>query len=326
MENNHIPILLPLFKLKIAGCLELDQLKYGGEITNEMKKVASLFDGNRTLGDIKKKGTNKEVIKSLIDKNFAVLLPPQKNLKIREKWCVISPHPDDAALSLGGTLSERKDSIEVSIFTIASTSRCAGPDPLKGKIKEVSKLRKEEDNLYANYVNANIEFADIEDAELYVDKEGNCWSERLMNHPDEERIELFKNAMQKYFSNKFFDIIYCPLAVGAHCDHATTYLALKSIFPLNDLKAKQPKIIFYEDLPYCQFEREKLDERLFELKGSISPINKEINLKKKLVGISIYRSQYTIDEIFPPIKEYTQYLSDKVDRNNIERLWKLNEI
>ena len=325
MKNNSIPILLPLFQLAIEGSLALDPLNYGGEITNEMKKTAFLFDGKKTLGEIIKGGTDKEAIQSLIDNKFAVLLPPPKKVEIREKWCVISPHSDDAALSLGGTLSERKASTDVSIFTIASTSRCAGPDPLKGKIKEVSKLRKEEDNLYANYVNANIEFADIEDAELYVDKEGNCWSERLMNHPDQARIELFKNAMQKYFSNKFFDIIYCPLAVGAHCDHATTYLALKSIFSLKKINAKQPTIIFYEDLPYCAYESEKLDERISELKDSISPINKKINLKEKLNGISIYRSQYTIEEIFPLMTEYTENISKKVNQNSVERLWQLNK-
>ena len=47
MKNNSIPILLPLFQLAIEGSLALDPLNYGGEITNEMKKTASLFDGNR---------------------------------------------------------------------------------------------------------------------------------------------------------------------------------------------------------------------------------------------------------------------------------------
>lgn len=299
-----------------------------GALTDEMRVVVPLIDGTRKLSDLAELGVDMRVISQLIDQDIVILTPGRMTSHTlnspTERWAVISPHSDDAALSIGGTLAKLDESIEISLLTMIGPSRCAGTcAPLYGDIETVTNIRIAEDDLYGEFIGAKVECADIQDVEMYVDANGSRWAERIMDTPDEFRLKQYVSGLESYFENYRPDVILAPLAVGAHGDHAATHLALWSLLPGLLEQAPATRVFFYEDLPYCQYDQPALVRRLKDF-NHLKPVAHTIDATQKARGVSIYRSQYVAAEIAWDILEYAEKLSAK-EGVYVERLWELSD-
>lgn len=299
-----------------------------GQLTAEMRATASLIDGVKRLSDLAALGVDMRVVDQLIEQDIVALVPGRvtshRFKPPTEKWSVISPHSDDAALSIGGTLAALGDSIEISLLTMIGPSRCAGTcAPLYGDVDTVTHIRTAEDDLYGAFIGAKVETANIQDVEMYVDADGSRWAERIMDTPDDFRLKLYASGLQTYFENHTPDVILAPLAVGAHGDHAATHLALSSLLPDLLKKAPATRVLFYEDLPYCQYDQPALVKRLKDF-NNLKPITTIIDATQKAKGVSIYRSQYVAADIAWDILEYAEKLSGK-EGIYVERLWELSD-
>jgi LmbE family N-acetylglucosaminyl deacetylase len=299
-----------------------------GKLTDEMRATASLIDGVKRLSDLAALGVDMRVVNQLIEQDVVALVPGRvtnhTDKPPTEKWSVISPHSDDAALSIGGTLAALGDSIEVSLLTMIGPSRCAGTcAPLYGDIETVTHIRTKEDELYGEFIGAKVECANIQDVEMYVDANGSRWAERIMETPDDFRLKLYESGLKTYFEKNTPDVILAPLAVGAHGDHAATHLALWSLLPELLKKAPATRVLFYEDLPYCQYDQPALVKRLQDF-NNLKPVTTTIDATQKARGVSIYRSQYVAADIAWDILEYAEKLSTK-EGVYVERLWELSE-
>lgn len=298
-----------------------------GEMTAEMCEIASRIDGVKKLSELAALGVDMHVLKQLIEQDIVILVPgrvthhsPKSPV---ERWSVISPHSDDAALSIGGTLAALDEAIEISLLTMIGPSRCAGTcAPLYGDVETVTHIRTAEDDLYGEFIGAKVECANIQDVEMYVDVNGSRWAERIMDKPDDFRLKQYVLALKSYFEQHTPDVILAPLAVGAHGDHAATHLALWSLLPELLKKAPETRVFFYEDLPYCQYDQPALVKRLKDFNNLKSVIN-TIDATQKARGVSIYRSQYVAADIAWDILEYAEKLSAK-EGVYVERLWKLS--
>lgn len=298
-----------------------------GEMTAEMCEIASRIDGVKKLSELAALGVDMHVLKQLIEQDIVILVPgrvthhsPKSPV---ERWSVISPHSDDAALSIGGTLAALDEAIEISLLTMIGPSRCAGTcAPLYGDVETVTHIRTAEDDLYGEFIGAKVECANIQDVEMYVDVNGSRWAERIMDKPDDFRLMQYVLALKSYFEQHTPDVILAPLAVGAHGDHAATHLALWSLLPELLKKAPETRVFFYEDLPYCQYDQPALVKRLKDFNNLKSVIN-TIDATQKARGVSIYRSQYVAADIAWDILEYAEKLSAK-EGVYVERLWKLS--
>ena len=297
-------------------------------MTDEMRAIASLIDGVKKLSDLAALGADMRVVDQLIEQDIVALVPGRMaSHKVKppsEKWAVISPHSDDAALSVGGTLAGLDESIEISLLTMIGPSRCAGTcAPLYGDVKTVTYIRTAEDDLYGQFIGAKVECANIQDVEMYVDANGSRWAERIMEIPDDVRLKLYVAGLKTYFENHTPDVILAPLAVGAHGDHAATHLALWSLLPELRKKAPAMRVLFYEDLPYCQYDQPELVKRLKDF-NNLKPVSFTIDATQKAKGVSIYRSQYVAADIAWDILEYAEKLSAQ-EGVYVERLWELSD-
>lgn len=298
-----------------------------GEMTAEMCEIASRIDGVKKLSELAALGVDMHVLKQLIEQDIVILVPgrvthhsPKSPV---ERWSVISPHSDDAALSIGGTLAALDEAIEISLLTMIGPSRCAGTcAPLYGDVETVTHIRTAEDDLYGEFIGAKVECANIQDVEMYVDVNGSRWAERIMDKPDDFRFKQYVSALKSYFEQYTPDVILAPLAVGAHGDHAATHLALWSLLPELLKKAPETRVFFYEDLPYCQYDQPALVKRLKDF-DNLKPVINTIDATQKARGVSIYRSQYVAADIAWDILEYAEKLSAK-EGVYVERLWKLS--
>jgi LmbE family N-acetylglucosaminyl deacetylase len=299
-----------------------------GKLTDEMRATASLIDGVKKLSDLAALGVDMRVVNQLIEQDVVALVPGRvTSHRVKpptERWSVISPHSDDAALSIGGTLAGLADSVEISLLTMIGPSRCAGTcAPLYGDIETVTHIRTKEDDLYGEFIGAKVECANIQDVEMYVDTNGSRWAERIMETPDDVRLKLYVSGLKTYFETHRPDVILAPLAVGAHGDHAATHLALWSLLPELLKKAPATRVLFYEDLPYCQYDQPALVKRLKDF-NHLKPVTITIDATQKAKGVSIYRSQYVAADIAWDILEYAAKLSAK-EGVYVERLWELSD-
>ena len=328
MSLNQTPHLLPLFRSIGWQCLEWKPNIIKGKLTDEMLAIASLIDGTKSLSDLAALGVDMRIVNQLIEQDILILAPGRiANRELTsptERWSVISPHSDDAALSIGGTLAQLKGSVEISILTMIGPSRCAGTcAPLYGDVEVVTKIRMAEDDIYGEFIAAKVECANIHDVEMYIDASGSRWSERIMDKPDDFRLNQYISGLKAHFESHIPDVILAPLAVGAHSDHAATHQALQSILPDLLKKAPATRVMFYEDLPYCQYDLAALVDRLEDF-DNLKPIIITIDPTQKATGISIYRSQYIAADIAWDVLEYAEKLSEK-EGVYVERLWELSE-
>lgn len=194
---------------------------------------------------------------------------------------ILSPHIDDAAYCLAISISrfvEKNVSIQIiNCFTITKWTIAFVP----GGIEEITLLRKKEDEAFYKKYNAPISIINLDmlDAPL---RNTAIFMEKPFRKLEWETVAILKNYLEKNVN----DILFCPLAIGNHIDHA---ICIEAVLQLYD----KMKIIFFEDLPYASriSEKEilrhirKIEKRLktefvsFLFEENNCLINKEQNLR-----------------------------------------------
>ncbi len=172
-------------------------------------------------------------------------------------WIILSPHLDDAVLSLGGWIWEQTQTGEqVGIWTI-----CAG-DPPQGPLSDFAQalhtrwavgpnaiqVRRAEDRAACQILGAAYRHFDVPDciyrqspqtgSHLYTSEEA-LW---VAVHPDENNL-IHELAANLKISIPPQTQILCPLTIGNHIDHRLTRLAAENS-GLN--------LQYYAEYPYAQ--------------------------------------------------------------------------
>lgn len=162
---------------------------------------------------------------------------------------IISPHIDDAFLSLGGMIA-RDSSRPQKVLDIFSTSKFAPRSKCpKGDVDCVSKIRKEEELENCKSVRAEVEFLQFSDSELRGYPPDPEFTSLEFERPLQEEIKRDILARMEQSKRVFF-----PLGIGRHIDHAiVNKVGLELI---QDESALQ-KTYFYEDLPYAARKERK---------------------------------------------------------------------
>lgn len=156
---------------------------------------------------------------------------------------MLSPHLDDAALSVGGLLLQHGDAVVVTAFTA---------DPPQTRPKSLAGLaspdsRRREDARAMDLLGARFQHLNLVDA---VDRRSDS-GDRLyptlasifgVVHP--ECAPLCAEITQTFGEIAEDRLILCPMAVGAHVDHQ-----LCSHVGRRLVKAGR-EVLFYEDAPY----------------------------------------------------------------------------
>jgi LmbE family N-acetylglucosaminyl deacetylase len=232
----------------------------------------------------------------------------------------LSPHPDDAALSCGGSialLAGRGEPVTiVSVFSGSGSSdrltpyqRLAlgfGEDGALEPAEEptpmsVMAVRRAEDEAYARFAGAAIEFVDLPDA-VFRGYEGDG---QLMAPPrldDPAPIDELRRVLARLQPSA----VYAPLSIGGHIDHRQVRRAVIALLAEPD-SPYLDRTLFYEDFPYAHnigFERlDQLDPEIAAglVPGAVlEPEYVEIGpvIDRKLEGLRAYDSQ--LGRLFGP--------------------------
>jgi LmbE family N-acetylglucosaminyl deacetylase len=229
---------------------------------------------------------------------------------------VLSPHQDDAGLSLAMTIraaarSGRRVRI-VNCFTVSAYA----PHSLALDVVEIGSIRKEEDREFASRVGTSVEVVDLgmEDAPIRLQRP--VASVRRLKVGARERLDAQRIA--EALDRLAEGTVLAPLGLGGHIDHL---VALEAAIGL--ARAGRP-VVFYEDLPYAADLREcciiraanGASRRIGARLGGALVRDREAADRKRF-AIEAYGSQLTPCQIDSVIGYGTR-------RGDAERLWGTN--
>lgn len=209
---------------------------------------------------------------------------------------IVSPHPDDAALALGGTVA-RHGGRFLDAFSVETWTK----DPYYARRPAVTqRLLLAEETVAARVLGARVEllgFVDAADRELRRDRffADKPWS---AGFPQEEP-ELFA-ALTERLATLLAGAgeVYAPLGVGGHVDHLACREAVVAL--ARDGRLDGSRLAFYEDQPYSLFSAAEETARrlaprlavagLGELGPELRPVDEAAALAKR-EALKAYRIQ-----------------------------------
>ncbi len=222
---------------------------------------------------------------------------------------ILSPHCDDAALSIGGSLSRFcRDDRRVTILTCFSLSRYTRFSSA-GSVEEISELRKSEDRAMVSRVRSQglgLEYLEFRDAPLRCGRTSkNLFDGRIL--PNEEGLlELLTRRLQDHVSPT--STVFAPLGIGSHIDHLLSRMAI------DRLASTVRKIVYYEDQPYAALQPGAGTALCEGLTPRLIPINP----RDKFFLLDAYASQLEAEDLCQ-VLDYAATVDHT--RGACERLW-----
>jgi hypothetical protein len=228
------------------------------------------------------------------------------------KVLILSPHIDDAFLSLGGFIAKYFSLHDLEVLDIFSYDPWVlGDSEIADKLKNIE-VRKKEEILNASIVGIKVNFLDFPAG----------WKERgyprWQMNIDRKRDHKILNQISRYLEKLAgsFDLIFSPLGIGGHVDHKLIREIASKLF--------KSKVYYYEDQPYaleknffrCSKNFQK-KQRLLSYVLSIT--KKELKIKEMFVGN--YKSQLTKEEMKMIIKYSQGSFEQKVSKTSSEIIW-----
>ncbi len=262
-----------------------------------------------------------------------------EKLKPGERLLILSPHLDDAVLSVGGIM-ERSINSGVAVFAgtiftadaneaVISSPRVKELHSLWGLGDNPTRIRREEDiaavqSLGSDYIHGN-----LPDAIYRTDKDGEALyptTKAVFSEPSpkDEVWQAVRGLLEEWLNGIKPGIVLCPLAVGRHVDHVITSEAFRRL-----KSAEKPDIFLYEDMPYSagfspSASPDTVDNAISRSRWAVGPaIRVPVDTEKKVAAILKYKSQ--LAELFPHgkavDKEMKSYMCLGSKDAFKERLW-----
>jgi LmbE family N-acetylglucosaminyl deacetylase len=224
---------------------------------------------------------------------------------------ILSPHCDDAPLSMGASLLTRNPSHPTRVSIVFSRSRCTKEFPCNGPEEQVTQLRHREEMQAAQIAGYGLDFwgfgepfvrpgfqqvADIFDLRRPLAHES-VW---------EHLLAAVDRAVCSHTG-----LLVAPLGCGGHIDHRIVRAAVLACWT----RYPHLRVGFYEDLPYCHSlsDAQILAALPVVADRSFQPHIVSEGLGPKLALLEVYRSQLSDGHLWA-VKAYWA-------RRGGERLW-----
>jgi len=255
-----------------------------------------------------------EDIRRLVALDVAEVLTPAPSGK-RRRVMVIEPHMDDAALSVGGLMLQRRAECEFLIVTVATQSVATsyrGSNRDFFDVQTISDLRKAESEIVARQLWGRHIPLGLSEATFryYPHKWTLDWFQRheqavwayLEHAAGRGELELWTSTIAKVIGDLRPDEIWMPLGIGMHVDHQLTRHACLNILQTNPKLVEQCVCRFFQDVPYAANFPKHTAELVTTLRGAGVKLEEErvdvANVKpEKMRLLSIYSSQWKTDVI-----------------------------
>ena len=222
---------------------------------------------------------------------------------------VLAPHPDDAALSVGGLLVRLRE--PVVLFTIFGRSNYTSRG-FHAHWQTVSAIRKTEDAAFAASIGATLRYPALPEAAIRIGP-----SERLIFAKAGARVANYPRldaVLEATIASMRPRAVLAPAALGGHVDHILVRRVVSRI-----LRTRDVPIAYYEDLPYAaRIGAWQLVESILSFDARLKPLTVDITdqLTGKLRRLGLYKSQ-----LGPAERSAVRRHSKRWGPGAVERLW-----
>ncbi len=215
-------------------------------------------------------------------------LPSKAEFEI--KTILVSPHSDDIAYSLGGTLLQdyfNRPVLMVTVFTRSNFTLCVK----LSNSELISKMRHLEDVQFTNKNEIRFLGFPFPEAPLR-----GMSRREIFSNIKPESFTIFSDvyrALSELIKSYPCDLIVSPMGLGNHIDHVMVSNICNKIAQENN-----KRIVFYEDLPYASLLASKqIKIRASAISPDLKPFNVDISevYKDKLTNLDLYKTQIRTD-------------------------------
>jgi LmbE family N-acetylglucosaminyl deacetylase len=228
---------------------------------------------------------------------------------------VIEPHPDDAALSVGGLMLQRRADCEFFIVTMATQSVATTYRALHREffdIETVSGIRNAESEIVARLLWGRHIPLGLVDASLRYHPQNwtldwflrheHAISMYLQHSPGRDELEQWTLTLAKAIADLQPEEIWMPLGVGMHVDHQLTRHACLNVMQANPKLLEQCVCRFFQDVPYAADNPAHTAALVQTLGGAGARFEEErmditAVMPEKLHLVSIFASQWKMKVI-----------------------------
>lgn len=321
LETGQIPLKRPHYHLRGNKLFFLISKRPQLALSATGVELWKLLDGLSTVGDLERAVPDaREILAAWWDAGVIEMAQASFDPG-RRKVLVVEPHMDDAVLSVGGMMWERRETHEFTVVTLVGISNFTsyhkiGRDYFDTGV--VSELRRRESELVMRLLGGRHVVLDWHDAPLRYQPSN--WTldwfllnrrsiAAFINHaPVEAEVRSAAEGLRELFMSTDAAEIWIPMGVGTSTDHETTRNAC--LIALADVGARRdlPRIHLYQDVPYAMnFPRHsgQILEALNAAGASLSPLHVDVSssMPAKLRLVSIFASQFKMSYMGPRVEQ-----------------------
>jgi len=249
----------------------------------------------------------------------------------RRRVLVIEPHADDAALSVGGLLWDRRHECHFTIATIASRSNFTSyyySSQAYFNTEVVTDLRRKESELFARLVGGVHIDVGLNDAPLRY-RDVNWSREDFARHraaiaaatsrlATPEEAELWRLKVHELLASTDSEELWMPLG-GPHADHRIASAVLLDILSRHPELRQGRRVFLYLEVPYAarfpaysEDALRHLNDAGFRFHAVTHSIDHSYTAKLRLV--SVYGSQFKLEALRKDIDDSAQDTDALVER------------
>ena len=291
-------------------------------LSGEELEVWQALDGERTISALHGQfGERVDATLTRFMENQLCETAPYRWPTGRRRVLVFEPHSDDAALSVGASMWQRRHDCEFTVVTMGGRSNFTSYyyllrdyfDP-----EEVSALRAAEGRLFTRLLGGHYVALPQNEAPLrYQDGRWTLeWfkTHRVSiaaftnHHSSESELHEWKAAARTMLADHPVEEVWLPLGIGVHTDHELTRDAVLDALIEDPDLAKTSTIKLYQDVPYAaQWPKHGpaiLDS--LRLAGAIvqpEQVPIDDTFARKLELVSLFASQFKIGALRHDIEQ-----------------------
>jgi LmbE family N-acetylglucosaminyl deacetylase len=227
---------------------------------------------------------------------------------------LLSPHPDDVALSIGGLLQMSRLLPPVRIVTLFGRTNFLGTLGFQRDWEYATRRRRAEDEAFALRVGLELLYCDLPEASLRIGQSrDSIFASR--SRPGAFLTDAITRTVGEIAATIRPAHILAPLGLGWHRDH----LATREVAAIVASEV-QACLTYYEDLPYAaMLLPSEIEGYVSELGPGLKPVIIRLgqHLGEKLSALELYTTQIT-DEVVELVDRYARVLNPA---DGAERLW-----
>jgi len=338
LPSDAVVVRLPHFRLQGDSLFFLISKRPFAVLTPAEQNLWNALEKEATVGELDARlgAPSGEDIRRLVALNVARVLTPPPSGK-RRRVMVIEPHMDDAALSVGGLMLQRRAECEFLLVTVATQSVATsyrGIDRDFFDVQTISNLRKAESEIVARTVwGRHIPLGLVEATLRYYPQKWTLdWFQRheqavweyLEHAAGRGELELWTSTIAKAIEDLQPEEIWMPLGIGVHVDHQLTRHACLNILRTNPKLVEQCVCRFFQDVPYAADVPNHIAALVETLRGAGAKLEEErvdvADVKQeKMRLLDVYWSQWKTEIIWRRVENCSKALSGPPE--SFSELW-----